>query len=83
MSLFGRPCRRSPPYYVRTVAQGLSGSVLRYGSGRVEGAEMMRSSMLIIVVNIHVDAHDVEHIRGGDIPKGKIKPRQKSRIWRF
>jgi hypothetical protein len=83
MSLFGKLYRLSLLYFGRTVAQGPSGSVLRDGSDQVVGGGRRLSSMLITIVNIRLHAHDVGRNRGGDLPKGKMKPTQKSRIWRF
>jgi hypothetical protein len=36
-----------------------------------------------IEISICIHAHDAERSRGGDLPMGKMKPMQKSKIWRF
>jgi hypothetical protein len=47
-SLFGKAYRLSLRCFGRTVAHGLSGSVLRYGWDQVVGGGRMLSSMLIL-----------------------------------
>lgn len=83
MSLFGKPCRLSLQCFGRTVAQGPSGSVRQHGWDRVVRGGRMLSSMLIISISIHLYAHKAERGRGRNLPKGKMKPMQNSRIWRF